>query len=174
MQGSRHREHCHRVEKEVRAFSIEARRRQKKDARRKARHPQLILLKFRFDPLPYARDVAERQGDAPAPEQPRAPDAMIRKLVKGAMLVASPWLVANAEPEAYFPSLPLGFPLDFSSSACDLDGWASEVGSFDRMAQSAFFFGRQNAMLQPPSGRLQWQMSSGKCLRMFRRPMRTQ
>jgi hypothetical protein len=46
MQGSRHREHCHRVEKEVRAFAIEARRRQQKDARRKARHPQPHPLKL--------------------------------------------------------------------------------------------------------------------------------
>ena len=37
MQGSRHRKHCHRVKEEVCAFSIEARRRQQKDARRKAK-----------------------------------------------------------------------------------------------------------------------------------------
>ena len=49
----------------------------------------LILLKFRFVLLPYARDVADRQGDAPAPEQPRAPDAMIRKLVTGAQCAGS-------------------------------------------------------------------------------------
>src|SRR4051812_3765570 len=51
MEGSRHRKHCHRVKEQVRAFSIETRRGQQEDARRKGRHPRPL----RLDPISYAR-----------------------------------------------------------------------------------------------------------------------
>src|SRR4051794_2786589 len=72
MEGSRHRKHCHRVKEQVRAFSIEARRRQQEDARWKGRHPRPL----RLDPIPYAQAARALWHRAKQPQRAKLAESV--------------------------------------------------------------------------------------------------